>query len=196
MKILIDNGHGQTTPGKRSPDGRFLEYLFNRTIARQIVADLTDRGYDAELLVPEEDDISLQERCSRANAILAREGKDNVILVSIHANAFGNGKEWTSPSGWSVYTSKGQTKADELAEQLAKAAIKNLPQMKMRAEKSDGDMDYEENFYILRHTLCPAVLVENFFYDNPDDLRCLESEEGQARIVEALMKGVGRYVSM
>lgn len=107
MKILIDNGHGQITPGKSSPDGRFLEYLFNRTIARQIVADLTDRGYDAELLVPEDDDISLQERCSRANAIVSREGKDNVILVSIHANAFGNGKEWTSPSGWSVYTSKG-----------------------------------------------------------------------------------------
>ena len=174
MKILIDNGHGQNTQGKRSPDGRFLEYLFNRTIARQIVADLTDRGYDTELLVPEDDDIPLAERCSRANAIAAREGKDNVILISIHANAFGNGKEWTSPSGWSVYTSKGQTKADDLAEQLAKAAIKNLPQMKMRAEKSDGDLDYEENFYILRHTLCPAVLVENFFYDNPDDLRFLE----------------------
>ena len=196
MKILIDNGHGQSTPSKRSPDGRFLEFQFNRTIAKQIVDDLRDRGYDAELLVPEDDDVPLKDRCKRVNDIVAREGKQNVILISIHANAFGNGKEWTSPSGWSVYTSKGQTKADELAEQLAKAAIKNLPQMKMRAEKSDGDMDYEENFYILRHTLCPAVLVENFFYDNPDDLRFLESEEGQARIVEALMKGVGRYVSM
>ncbi|MGN1210064.1 MAG: N-acetylmuramoyl-L-alanine amidase, partial [Candidatus Cryptobacteroides sp.] len=139
MKILIDNGHGQNTPGKRSPDGRFLEYIFNRSIARQIVADLTDRGYDASILVPEETDIPLSERCRRVNEIVSREGKDNVILVSIHANAFGNGKEWTSPSGWSVYTSKGQTKADELAEQLAKAAIKNLPQMKMRADKSDGD---------------------------------------------------------
>ena len=196
MKILIDNGHGQSTPSKRSPDGCFLEFQFNRTIAKQIVDDLRDRGYDAELLVPEDDDVPLKDRCKRVNDIVAREGRQNVILISIHANAFGNGKEWTSPSGWSVYTSKGQTKADDLAEQLAKAAIKNLPQMKMRAEKSDGDMDYEENFYILRHTLCPAVLVENFFYDNPDDLRFLESEEGQARIVEALMKGVGRYVSM
>jgi len=25
MKILIDNGHGQFTPGKRSPDGNFRE---------------------------------------------------------------------------------------------------------------------------------------------------------------------------
>ncbi|MGM9775752.1 MAG: N-acetylmuramoyl-L-alanine amidase [Candidatus Coprenecus sp.] len=53
MKILIDNGHGQNTPGKRSPDGRFLEFRFNRTIAKQVVEDLRDRGYDAELLVPE-----------------------------------------------------------------------------------------------------------------------------------------------
>ena len=51
MKILIDNGHGQSTPGKRSPDGRFLEFKFNREIAQRIVADLRDRGYDAELRV-------------------------------------------------------------------------------------------------------------------------------------------------
>ena len=97
MKILIDNGHGKTTPGKRSPDGRFLEYIFNRTIARQIVADLADRGYDAELLVPEDDDIPLVERCSRANAIVSREGTDNVILVSIHTNAFGTAKNGLLP---------------------------------------------------------------------------------------------------
>lgn len=57
MKILIDNGHGQSTPGKRSPDGRFLEFKFNREIAQLIVADLRDRGYDAELLVEEDDDV-------------------------------------------------------------------------------------------------------------------------------------------
>lgn len=30
MKTHIDNGHGIDTPGKRSPNGRFLEYRFNR----------------------------------------------------------------------------------------------------------------------------------------------------------------------
>jgi len=69
------------------------------------------------------------------------------ILVSIHANAFGNGREWTSPSGWSVYTSRGQTRTDF----------------------SDGDADIEENFYILRHTICPAVLTENLFMTNLSD---------------------------
>ena len=33
MKILIDNGHGQETAGKRSPDGRLLEWSYNREIA-------------------------------------------------------------------------------------------------------------------------------------------------------------------
>ena len=195
MKILIDNGHGQSTPGKRSPDGRFLEFQFNRTIAKQIVDDLCDRGYDAELLVPEDDDIPLQDRCKRVNDIVAREGKQNVILISIHANAFGNGKEWTSPSGWSVYTSKGQTKADDLAEQLAKAAIKNLPQMKMRAEKSDGDLDYEENFYILKHTDCPAVLTENGFYTNKEDLAILESREGRRAITDLHVEGIVEHLT-
>ncbi len=53
MKILIDNGHGIETPGKRSPDGKFREYAYTREIARWVVSDLKDDGYDAELLVPE-----------------------------------------------------------------------------------------------------------------------------------------------
>lgn len=195
MKILIDNGHGQSTPGKRSPDGRFLEFQFNRTIAKQIVDDLRDRGYDAELLVPEDDDVPLKDRCKRVNDIVAREGKQNVILISIHANAFGNGKEWTSPSGWSVYTSKGQTKADDLAEQLAKAAIKNLPQMKMRADFSDGDIDFEEGFKILRGTLCPCVLSENGFMTNEKECRWLQTEEALSALVKTHVEGIVNYLA-
>ena len=40
MLILIDNGHGHNTPGKRSPDGKFLEATYTREIARRVVADL------------------------------------------------------------------------------------------------------------------------------------------------------------
>lgn len=54
MLILIDNGHGPDTPGKRSPDGKFLEAAYTREISRRVVADLIDRGYNAQLLVPED----------------------------------------------------------------------------------------------------------------------------------------------
>ena len=62
MRILIDNGHGFDTPGKCSPDKTFREWEYNRLIAKQVVAILVENGYDAELLVPEDNDISLKER--------------------------------------------------------------------------------------------------------------------------------------
>lgn len=194
MKIFIDNGHGINTPGKRSPDGRFLEYKFNRNIARRIVADLNDRGYDASLLVTEETDIPLAERCHRINAHCKAHGCASCILVSIHANAFGNGRDWTTPRGWSAYTSKGQTRADLLASQLYTTAAKYLPGMKLRTDMVDGDADIEENFYILRHTLCPAVLTENLFMTNADDLVFLESHTGQQAIVDLHVEGICEFL--
>ena len=141
MKILIDNGHGLNTSGKRSPDGTFREAIYNREIARRIVLNLVDRGYDAELLVPEDDDIALAERVRRVNAACFLFGKQNVILVSIHVNAAGNGSKWLNTTGWSVYTCKGQTESDKLAECLCQAAIKNFPGRRIRTDMSDGDFD-------------------------------------------------------
>ena len=42
--------------------------------------------------------------------------------------------------------------------------------MQARKEVQDGDRDWEENFYVLAKSRCPAVLLENFFYDNEDDV--------------------------
>lgn len=99
-----------------------------------------DRGLDAELLVPEDDDISIAERVRRVNAACFLLGKQNVILVSIHVNAAGNGSKWLNATGWSVYTCKGQTASDKLAECLCQAAIKNFPGHRIRIDMSDGDM--------------------------------------------------------
>ena len=193
MKILIDNGHGHNTPGKRSPDGKFREYAYNREIAKRIVADLIDRGYDTELLVPEDNDISLEERVRRVNALCSAHGKSNVILVSVHVNAAGNGSKWTNATGWSVYTSKGQTASDKLAECLCEATIKNFPGKRIRTDYSDGDSDWEANFYILRHTMCPAVLTENFFMDGLD-LEFLQSKAGKQAIVDTHVEGIIEYI--
>ena len=61
MRILLDNGHGENTPGKRSPvwpDGTQLyEYEFNRDIARRVHNALRGRGVDCELLVRENVDV-------------------------------------------------------------------------------------------------------------------------------------------
>lgn len=195
MKILIDNGHGIQTKGKRSPDGKFLEAIYNREIARRIIADLIDRGYDAELLVPEEEDISLKERVRRANEHCQALGKSNVILVSIHVNAAGNGSKWMNATGWSVYTCKGRTESDRLAECLCESAVKNLPGHRIRTDMSDGDMDWEENFYLLRKSLCVAVLTENFFQDCLSEVQFLQSESGKQAIIDTHTEALIHYIN-
>ena len=203
MKILIDNGHGIQTKGKRSPDGKLLEYAYTRELARQIVATLKSRGYDSELLVPEDDDISLSERVRRINEICltyepswpAPTGHPNVILISLHLNAAGDGTKWMNATGWSCYTCKGQTESDRLADCLYKAAEQILENQVIRTDYArDGDPDWEENFYILRHTHCPAVLIENFFMDNKQDLAYLLSQEGRREIIETIIDGIERCV--
>ena len=195
MKIFIDNGHGQFTAGKRSPDGEFREYYYNRIVARRVTSKLKELGYDAELLVPEDDDVSLTERCRRVNAWCLLHGKNNTICVSIHFNAHGNGHEWTKASGWSIYTSKGNTAADELATAIAEAAKTNLPAMKMRADFSDGDIDFEEDFKILRGTLCACVLSENGFMTNEQECRWLQTEEALSALVKTHVEGIVNYLT-
>ena len=194
MKILLDPGHGLNTPGKRSPDGTFLEAAYNREIAKYILAELQAKGYDAQLLVPEIKDIPLKERVRCVNAHCTALGKTNVILISIHVNAAGDGTQWMNATGWSCYTCKGKTQSDTLANCLYEAAIKNFPGKRIRTDYTDNDPDWEENFYILRHTHCPAVLIDNFFMDNKQDLAYLLSQEGRRAIVETIIDGIERCV--
>lgn len=213
MKILIDNGHGVNTAGKCSPDRRLREYAWSREIARRLEQALRTEGYDAQRIVTEETDISLTERCRRANAIAAKVGTANCILVSLHSNAAGGDGKWKTAGGWCVYTSPGKTKADSLATSLWNAANIVLKpyadrfrvlqaqgaydsrQVPFRADWSDGDPDYEARFTVLTGTRCPAVLTESLFQDNKSDVDFLLSEEGKQVIVKLHVEGIKNYIN-
>lgn len=194
MIILIDPGHGIDTPGKRSPDGKFLEYLWNRQIADLLIDRFMVMGIDASLVVTETNDISLATRVQRVNKICSKVGASNVILLSIHSNAAGDGSKWMSAQGWSCYTSKGETKSDLIAECLYDAFEAEFADRKIRKDMSDGDRDWEENFYVLAKSKCPAVLLENFFYDNRDECTWLLKDETKERIADAIVKGIVQYI--
>ena len=194
MKVLIDPGHGIDTPGKRSPDGQFLEYLWNRQVADMLLEKLVSMGIDASLVVTETNDVTLRNRVNRVNTICNKVGASNVLLVSIHANAAGNGSSWQNAKGWSCYTSKGKTKSDQVAECLYDAFEEEFPERKIRKDLSDGDKDWEENFFILEKSRCPAVLLENFFYDNREECAWMLQEETKRRIASAAAKGIAKYV--
>ena len=194
MKILIDPGHGIDTPGKRSPDGLLLEYLWNRQVADLILEGLLSAGIDASLVVTETNDVSLRNRVNRVNTICNRLGASNVLLLSVHANAAGNGSAWMNARGWSCYTSKGKTKSDQVAECLYDAFEEEFQDRKIRKDMSDGDRDWEENFYVLQKSKCPAVLLENFFYDNREECAWMLQEETKKRIASAAVKGIIKYI--
>lgn len=187
--VLLDNGHGINTPGKRSPvwaDGsQLLEWEFNRAIVDGIYTKLEALTIPCLKLVPEDTDIPLYTRVLRANAIF--KNNPDSFLVSVHANAGGG-------TGWEIFTSKGQTKSDELATFIFGEAHAILPEIKMRTDVGDGDPDKEESFAILRDTNCPAVLTENLFMDTEKDCKFIMSEEGRNKIVDLHVNGIIRYI--
>lgn len=206
MVILLDNGHGNNTPGKRSPDGTLLEYKYTREIVKKIYNKLINDGYKSIIIVPETEDIPLSTRTNRVNEICDKYGTENVILVSIHCNA-ASISGWKNARGWSAYTTKGKTQSDLLSEELYKVAINELKEYKntfdktdesqqyIRVDKNDGDNDLEENFWILRKSKCPAVLTENLFQDNKKDVKFLLSEAGKNAIVNIHVKGIKNYIN-
>jgi N-acetylmuramoyl-L-alanine amidase len=190
--VMLDNGHGKETAGKRSPkwaDGtQLFEWEFNRDIVKRIAQKCKTAGIDCRVLVPEGKDISLQERCRRANEI-HQETNGNCFLISVHANAGGG-------TGFECYTSPGATKADTYATEICKAMQAMFPEQKMRFDYSDGDPDKESEFYILMHTKSPAILTENFFMDRETDCRLIMSQEGREAIAEAHFQAIKKIMSL
>lgn len=192
MKIILDNGHGVDTPGKRSPkwaDGRqLLEYKFNREVVAIIHSGLLRYGFKPHILVPEEHDISLDERVHRVNQIYDQDRMS--FGVSIHGNAF-TGRP-TAANGWEVWTSHGETESDILAEYLY-IESRFLP-FKARRDTRDGDSDKESRFAMVHRTRCPFVLTENGFMDNLKDCKYMMSQTGKYNIAWAHINAIAKFI--
>lgn len=184
IKWLLDPGHGglidgkYQTPGKRSPvwlDGsQLFEGEFNRAIVARLVELMAAEGIPYNVIASEYTDVPLGERVRRANAY----GSEGCAYLSIHANA-GGGR------GYEVYTSKGDTKSDRLADVFFAEFGKEFPDARLRSDMIDGDVDKEANFYVLKNTVMPAVLTESFFMDTESDCRILMSPGGRDKIALA-----------
>ena len=85
--------------------------------------------------------------------------------------------------GWEAFTSIGNTKADLLAELLYQEAGKQFVSKSLRTDYTDGDAQ-GRGIVSPRKSKCSAVLTENFFQDDKEDVAYLESEEGKETIVK------------
>ena len=192
--IILDNGHGLDTPGKRSPiweDGSYLlEWKYCRAIVKEIEKGLKTLGIPCHILVPEDNDIPLRTRIQRANRVASQNGISQSFLVSVHLNA---AQEINTASGWEIHTSPGETKSDEYAKVFWNTAKEILgDRFPMRADWEDGNPDRDSSFAIIRDTACPAVLTENLFMNSEKDCRFLMSEEGEKAIIDIHLKSIAQ----
>ena len=197
MKILIDNGHGSNTLGKRSPDGRVKEWKWTRDVAGKILQKLLAIGVDAELVTPETFDVSIGMRVKRINDICRRIGSQNILLISVHINADGIGDKWAKACGASVFISKN---AGDKSKRVAKIFSTLYDERGLRGDRSIPDCGYltwswrKDDIGILRSSMCPAILTENLFMTNMADCNILDSESGKEKIanlhVEAIIKAI------
>lgn len=186
MIPIFDNGHGglidgvYQTAGKRSPawgQGTLFEGVFNREIVDGIIHLLKLRNQPFGHVSDSEYDVPLSTRVLKANQINRKFKEvygDEGYVFSVHANAGGG-------TGWEIFTTIGKTKADAVADVFI-SYLKNLP-IRHRADWSDGDGDKEANFYILKHTTAPAVLLECAFMDNPHDYNLLFDPDFKQQII-------------
>lgn len=189
--FIIDPGHGglhpetqqYVTPGKRMVnDGvEYYEGVNNRDNAWRLIKALEANGLEAVNLCPSFIDVKIGERCERANTLA---GNRKALLISLHTNAAGNGREWHSARGIDTFIHpNASANSYKFGELVQEKLINNLGHLtKNRGLK-------ERNFGILRGSNMPAVLIELGFHTNEIEVKRMLTDEWKdlqtATIVEA-----------
>lgn len=202
--ILIDAGHGGVingvyqTQGKRSPiwdDGsQYYEGVGNRMIRHELskyLELLSGSGIRYEYVNKGSRDIPLDLRVRYINSIARKYRHGEVLLISIHSNAYKDERA----NGWSCYTTPGNTMADKYAEVLYEKMEEQFPEKRMRTDYTDGDKDKEAYFKLLKSTICPAILSENFFHTNEHECRdILMCRKGRGKIALAHFNMIKEFI--
>lgn len=188
--VVLDPGHGQDTPGKRSPDGTLREYEFNGDVALRAKRLLEARGVKVVLTRPctlKDQDVPLSKRVAIAHQARAD------LFVSIHANAHGNGREWTPARGYEVYVYALGGDAHRLAQRLVDEAERLIAPAGVPIRKPPIKV---ANFCVIRRTSMPAVLIEHGFMTNKDECAILKSDSFRARAAEHIARAVCAHLGI
>ena len=193
ITIILDAGHGESTPGKRSPktdDGRQLfEWQFTRELSKRIKLTCDQLGIKCIQANIDNSDPGLSVRANNINNIVRKESEqgNSCLMISLHGNAAGSNGQWTKATGWEVWTTEGTTKSDEFAKLMCKNFPTIFPNKKLRGHK-------EKNFTLIYKCSCPCVLTENFFYDNKEDFELMMSEQGLQQITDLHIAAICDYI--
>lgn len=205
---IVDSGHAglkndlanpAATPGKETPfikalGRRIQEEEFNEPTARLLIAELKRCGVNVVDASPGEGDTPLKDRTTYANQIYwqycNKYGKANVvcIYVSIHFNALDGKFEGADPSGFSVHIDPGSIEGRKLA-----AAV--IVELKNGTKQINRGI-VEQNLYVTKNTVMPAILTENGFMDNEAEANLMLSKNFQTEVAVEHAKGICEYMGI
>ncbi|WP_052596254.1 N-acetylmuramoyl-L-alanine amidase [Aureispira sp. CCB-QB1] len=187
---VLGNGHGgmiggvYQTKGKRYTfkDGTTIyEGEYNRAIKARVIEQLTAKGIPFYDLVPEQQDIRMSTRISRAD-YLYKKNQKRTFLIDLHSNAGGGHGCET----WIARQSSSKSKA--LARWTEALFKKHFPESKFRGIK-------RKNWDILAKTDNPAIILELFFMDNYEECKkYLLSSEGRDRAAAYVVDIIENFI--
>jgi N-acetylmuramoyl-L-alanine amidase len=178
-KVFVDPGHGGLDDGASAGPGKYLsEDEINLTVGLFLDLMLRNLGIETALSRNRDIGLSLQDRCVAANEW----GAD--IFVSIHINAF----QRPSATGLGVYVYEKTKNPDtqRLAEIINQGFVDDFPIHTQRGV-------FGENFYVLKRTRMPAVLVECEFISNPTQAEWLRKIESRYLLAFSLSRSIAQF---
>lgn len=173
--VVLDAGHGGKDTGAPYYGYNEKDLVLNMTLA--VGEILEQQGYRVEYTRSDDTYVSLAARAEQANT----QGAD--IFVSVHANAF---PQNTAVNGLETYYLTGGGQAEILAECIHEAVL---------ATTGANDRNTRTaNFYVLKYTDMPAVLVETGYMTNEEECEKLASPEYQQQVAQGIANGIMDYL--
>ena len=192
--IILGTAHGADVAGKCSPDKSLREYQWSREICTKVQKKLQDDGYRCVIDSLDTNEIGLSNRAQIVNNYCSYFKPSNCVYLSIHNNAAPPvDNQWHKAQGWCAFVAKtASANSKKLSSLLYKEA--EAAGLKMRRPRPKQDY-WEANYTVLTKTKCPAVLTENLFQDNKEDVKYLLSKEGKDTLVDIHVKALENYVN-
>jgi len=182
--IVIDPGHGGSDSGAVGPDG-IMEKTVTLAIAKKVDKILSDNGAkvvmtrttDRDVYAP--NDTAVEELQARVD--VGENAGNADIFMSIHANSFINDTAHGTETFYYNGSDNGKNLASFVQDELVKAT--NL------ADRGISTA----NFYVIKHSSMPAILIETAFISNNTEEQLLNDETFQTTIAQAICRGIAKY---
>ncbi|MEA3424205.1 MAG: family 10 glycosylhydrolase [Bacillota bacterium] len=178
LTILVDPGHGGKDSGALGIIGsRYSEKHVNIDTAFKLRDNLESYGAKVVMMRTTDTYISLQERLR-----VSRDLKPD-LFISIHANSVAPNRDINDVYGFSVHYKEDF--ASEVSQNILDEVVNDLGRNSRRLNVN--------NFYVVRGTWTPSILLEMGFMPNPKEFEYLESEKGQEELAKEIADGIVEY---